>query len=276
MVFPHRIRWRPTSKESITNPRFSTLPTNPFVEILHLRILPPKPDTTNIKVFSVFGDKEVIAEPRILELVNHELSRDVTFSSTRQLHLQRRSHARLAPLFIVDIPTTGWQFILDSRKGVTQWYVDAISDNHRQEAPTVHGFFYEKLVPFRWEVNNLLVALQRAYLCLPFQNRNVSVENGNHYVVNILLKIRGPPTGPFTKFTTHFVSADTKLVDFFDILAGEEVDDGFTLVQWAWSKDTEKYDIFKCNRYSEARIQNKTFKDAGWVGKEIWLFPTCH
>lgn len=276
MALFYRIRRGSGSREPVTDTQPTVFPSNPPADILHLRIIPPGPGAINIKVFSVFQKKEVLAEPRIIELVKHELSKDMAFSPTRQLHLQRRSHERLAPLFVVDIPTTGWQFILDSRKGVTQWYVDAISDNHKQENPMVHGFFYDKLVPFRWELNNLLVALQRAFLCLPFQNPSLSIENGNHYVVNILLKIRGPPGGPFTMFTTHFVSADTKLVDVFDILAGDEVDDGFTLVQWVWSKEAEKYDILKCNRYSEARIQNKALKDVGWVGKEVWLFPTCH
>lgn len=241
----------------------------------HLRILISKSETGNIKVTTVFRDREVVAEQRILELVTHELSKDTTHSPTCQLHIQRRITEGLSPLFVVELPTTGWQFILDSRKGVTQWYVEAISDNHKQETAMVHGFFAEKLVPFGWEVNNLLVALQRAFICLPFQNPGVSAYHGNHYIVNVLLKTRGPPNGPFTKFTTHFVSADTKLVDLFDILAGEGVDDGFTLVQWVWSKETEKYEILKCNRYSEARTQNMVFKDAGWVGKEVWLFPTC-
>lgn len=242
--------------------------------IWHLRILPSKSETINIRVLTVLCGKEVIAEPRIIELVNHEFSKDTTFSLVHQLHLQQHSTKGLAPLFTVELPTTGWRFILDSRNGVTQWYVDAISEGHKYGTPMVHGFFCEKLVSFGWEVNNLLVALQRAFLCLSFQNPNVSVDRGNHYVVNILLQIRGPPSGPFTKFTTHFVAADTKLVEVFDILAGERVDDGFALVQWMWSNETQKYNILKCNRYSEARAQKMVFKDAGWVGKEVWLFPT--
>lgn len=218
--------------------------------------------------------KEVPAEPRIQELVNYELSKENP-SSGLQLHLQRSTVEELAPIFIIELPTMGWQFILDSRKGITQWCVEAISDAHKQDPPMVHGFFSEKLVPFSWGMNNLLVALQRAFLCLPLQSTSLTYK-GNYYIVNILLKVKGPPNGPDTKFTTHFVSGDTKLVDVFDILGGEAVDDGYTLVEWVWNKKEEKYDVFKSCRYSEARIQNMLFKDAGWIGdKEVWFLPTC-
>lgn len=247
---------------------------NPPAMIWHLRIFPSKYEATNIRALTVLWGKEAVIEPRIIELVHHELSKDIPFSSVHQLHLLRHSTEGLAPLFTVELPTTGWQFILDSRKGVTQWYVNAISENHKYDTPMIHGFFSEKLVPFGWELNNLLVVLQRAFLGLPFQNPNVSLDHGNHYIVNILLKIRGPPTGLSTKFTTHFVSADAKLVDVFEILAGGKLSDRFALVQWVWLEETEKYDVLKCNRYSEVRTQNMALKDAGWVGKEIWLFPT--
>lgn len=243
--------------------------------IWHLRILPVDSDTLKFKVLVILTNKIVEAESRIQELVNHELLKVDSFP-TMQLHLQRNTSPELVPLFVVEIPLMGWQFILDSRKGVTQWYIEAISEASKQDTPMIHGFFCKKLVAFSWGVNNLLVTLQRAYLCLPLQNPTAPAYMSKHYIVNILLRIKGPPHGPDTKFTTHFVSADTKIVDLFDILAGGALDEGYTLVQWVWCKEEGRYDVFKCCRYSEVRTQNMTFKDVGWVGgKEVWLLPTC-
>lgn len=63
-------------------------------------------------------------------------------------------------------------------------------------------------------------------------------------------------------------------MDVFEILTGGKLSDRFALVQWVWLEETEKYVFLKSNRYSEARTQDMALKDAGWVGKEIWLFPT--
>lgn len=227
------------------------------------------------------------AEPRIISLLrsSSKLTSDLNdfleqSSSQPRLYLQRGPPTGLNPLFTVKVPLLGFQYVLDSRVGLTQWFIEPIDmvtaeildEDFTIDSGRTHQFFARELVPVPWAVENILVWLQRAYFSLPCQNSTISEDRRNHYIVNVLLAVGDDPHDTRTRFTRHFISGDTELRELFEALRGDRVLEGdCVLAQYTWAG--ENFPLAHCHLYSEVVYEQITFRDAGYVGKFLWLLP---
>lgn len=200
--------------------------------------------------------------------------------SQPRLYLQRSPQTGLNPLFTVKVPLLGFQYVLDSRKGLTQWFIEPIDKitaqilgaDFKVNYGMRHQFFSQELVPVPWAVENILVWLQRAYFSLPCQNFTIPEDRCDHCIVNILLTVGEDPDNTHTRFTRHFIAGDTKLREVFEILGSNEVLQGDCIfAQYTWSGG--RFPLGTRYWYSAAAREQITFRDAGYVGKLLWLLP---
>lgn len=227
------------------------------------------------------------AEPRIISLLRNssklilDLNNFLEQSSTQpRLYLQRSPSTGLNPLFTVKVPLLGFQYVLDSRVGLTQWFIEPIDmvtaevlgEDFQIDSGRTHQFFSQELVPVPWAVENILVWLQRAYFSLPCQNSTIPEDRRNHYIVNLLLAVGDDPHDTRTRFTRHFITGDTKLKELFEALRGDRViESDCVLAQYTWAG--ESFPLGRCHLYSEVVHEQIIFRDAGYVGKFLWLLP---
>lgn len=196
------------------------------------------------------------------------------------LYIQRTPLMGLNPLFTVKVPLLGFQYVLDSRGGLTQWFIEPIDKitaeildaDFKIDCGMRHQFFSQELVPVPWAVENILVWLQRAYFSLPCQNFTIPEDRSNHYIVNVLLTIGANPDVPNTKFTRHFIAGDKMLRDLFEELGDNRIlEKDCILVQYIWSIAGPL--LGPRHWYSKAAREQITFRDAGYIGKFLWLLP---
>lgn len=227
------------------------------------------------------------AEPRINSLLrsSSKLTSDPNdfleqSSSQPRLYLQRSPPTGLNPLFTVKVPLLGFQYVLDSRKGLTQWYIEPIDKitaevldpDFRVHSGMRHQFFSQELVPVPWAVENILVWLQRAYFSLPCQNFTIPEDLRDHYIVNVLLTVGSDPHDTHTRFTRHFISGGMGLRELFEALGGSQVlQDDCVLAQYTWSGEGSPLGLY--HWYSKVVHEQIIFRDAGYVGKFLWLLP---
>lgn len=227
------------------------------------------------------------AEPQIISILSSssQLTPDINDfleqnPSQPRLYIQRSATMGLNPLFTVKVPLLGFQYVLDSRGGLTQWSIEPIDKVTAEifapdfviDSAIRHQFFSQELVPVPWAVKNILVWLQRAYFSLPYQNITIPEDRRDHYIVNVLLTVGTGPDDTHTGFTRHVIAGDTMLGDLFEVLGENQVLGGdCAFVQYFWSRGASPLGSHQW--YSKAVREQITFRDAGYVGNFLWLLP---
>lgn len=227
------------------------------------------------------------AEPQITSILSNssQLTPDINDfleqnPSQPRLYIQRSTATGLDPLFTVKVPLLGFQYVLDSRGGLTQWFIEPIDKITAEiSAPDLlidsamrHQFFSRELVPVPWAVENILVWLQRAYFSLPCQNITIPEDRRDHYIVNVLLTVGTGPDDTHTGPTRHIIAGDTMLGYLFEVLGENQVlGDDCAFVQYFWSGGETPLGSHQW--YSKAVREQITFRDAGYIGNFLWLLP---
>lgn len=227
------------------------------------------------------------AEPQITSILNSssQLTPDINDfleqnPSQPRLYIQRSATTGLNPLFTVKVPLLGFQYVLDSRGGLTQWFIEPIdkitaevfAPDFTIDSAMRHQFFSQELVPVPWAVENVLVWLQRAYFSLPCQNITIPEDRRDHYTVNVLLTVGTGPDDTHTGFTRHIIAGDTMLGDLFEVLGGSQaLGNDCAFVQYFWSGGATPLGSHQW--YSKAVREQITFRDAGYIGNFLWLLP---
>lgn len=253
----------------------------------HIRISSFVPDLSSWNALTILEGTQAPAEPEIEEILSrHSISKPKEFtepsSDHPRIYFQRSPSTGLDPLFTVKVPLLGFQYVMDLRKGVTQWFIEPIDknlgtpldENFNIETAMEHKVFSQELVLVPWKIENILVWLQRAYFSLPCQNIRILQERRDNYLVHILLAVGAGPNDKGTKFTRHFIAGGTKLMDVFEILGGNEIKSDYVFAQHTWPEQGEYHPLGTRCWYSEAVKTGITFRNVGWVGNFVWLLPS--
>lgn len=273
---------------------FAGLSIDP-IRTTHLRITNPTHDPFRCKVSAATGSHEPPADSRGQCILDNALHRHPE-RTERPVYIQERpiSNPSTPPLFTVEFPERGCEFVLERARGITQWYIQPLLDEntprphddllyYRNARYEQHSFLALELFPVQWAMLNLLTSLYRSayrdhcrksHKCDGFANKG-----HRHYTLSILLAGPGAvpdPSSPHTTYMTiHGVCEDTKVVDIFEILAGDRLSDDFVLSQVRWLEDKRRLHVRQTHSYSTARSTQVKVKNWGWFGteSEFWLFP---
>lgn len=251
-----------------------------------LRISSFESDLSVWQALIVVGGAQIPAGHQIIKILKNtnvsSLNEFIEQSSGYpRLLLQRGPPAGLEPLFTVKVPLLGVQYVLDSRKGLTQWFIEPIDKilgtklgpDSKINSSISHEFYSQDIVPTTWKIDSVLMWMQRNYFSLPCQNIKILEDHRDHYLVNIFVTIGNSPNDTNTMFTRHFIAGGTKLVDVFEMLGRTGFDPTSMFVQLIWLWDLRKYITGTVYSYADAVKTQVVFRDVGWVGRLLWLLP---
>lgn len=275
---------------------FAGLSIDP-IRTAHLRITNPTNDPFRCKVSRATGSHENLEDPRGQCILDNALEQQQHPERTeRPVYIQERpiSNYNTPPLFTVEFPERGCEFVLEESRGITQWYIQPLLDEDSPRPDTrllycrnaryeQHFFFALELFPVQWAMLNLLKSLYRSayhnhYHKLP-RCGGFTSKGHRHYSLSILLAGPGAvpdPSSPYTTYMTiHGVCEDTKVVDIFVMLAGNKLRDEFALSQLKWLDDKRRFKTHQTYNYRTVRAKNMRVKDWGWFGSglKFWLLP---
>lgn len=273
---------------------FAGLSIDP-IRAAHLQITNPTHNPFRCKVSAAAtaaGDHEDPLGQCILDNALHQHPE----RTERPVYIQERpiSNPSTPPLFTVEFPERGCEFVLEETRGITQWYIQPLLDEdsprphddllyYRNARYEKHFFLALELFPVQWAMLNLLKSLYRS----AYRNRHCGFprcdgfanKGHRHYTLSILLAGPGAvpdPSSPDTTYMTiHGVCEDTKVMDIFETLAGNRLRDEFALSQVKWLEDKHRFKRHQTYSYKTVKSTQMKVKEWGWFGTGIkfWLLP---
>lgn len=174
------------------------------------------------------------------------------------------------PMLTVDFPHAGCRFVLESRMGLLQWFIETRPG--WQGVVIQHDFYALDLVCIPDKVLNLLKNLQGYHF--PLNPLCKSFPSHSHYRCNILITIKKGfvgQEGSLTSYTRHTVCSTAKLRDVFISVSGDGLDDEFALQHLVWDHTHDIFEERKIYTYEEAHTGKL---ELPWGNStEIWLLP---
>lgn len=237
----------------------------PFLWMVRLQVHPSG------QLFNITSGREWPVSPEIQDTFNTAFQKSPNVSFPMQFNKRPRS---LPPPITVEWPGVGWQYVLELRDGMTQWFCEAQGELQVRVKP--HPIYESGYMDIPLRIWRFLERLQP--YCFPPGPKCMFHPKHTQYGLNVICSFgKNPEYNSMLLYphTRHSVCGDAKLADIFTSLAGQNVNHQMSLRRIGSGPNGEIMNVGRCYSYSQARKDKILVKDLGWLRDNgtVWLMP---
>lgn len=222
------------------------------------------------KIFRIVDTEETPASPNIQEVLDKTKINEGGDYKVWPIQKIDSSPRPVPPMLIVDYPYLQCKYVLGSRLGMMQWFIEpqpGWSDT------TIEHDFYDRGFVYILDRSLSFLGYLREHH-YPADRLCRKAPGHDHYWCYILISDPKTAMGAkdsFVWFTKHLICADTTLRDVFESISGRKLSDKFALQRLDWDPSLGAFREGMIYPFRDVRVWNVKFGE-GW-GDDIWLLP---